>query len=243
MTLSIAWVRTAGGSKELVLASDSRLRFGCNWDSCQKIFLLPRDDCAICFAGDTQYAYPLMHAMESAIRHFPKSMNRQQELSDLEGHAIRVFNSMLANIGDLPIGQERVDEPEAYFLFGGFCWKQKAFRLWTLHFDPNISAFTFRPTSCWDGVDGHKQIAFIGDYVEDTSIAMNSRVYSSTTVSIRTDRPSCVRPCTKSYAHTSSLRSGRSRTQLPSLSHRRPRLGSFFGTFSASRRQMRSTRL
>jgi hypothetical protein len=167
MTLSIVWVRTAGDSQELLLATDSRLRFGCKWDSCQKIFILPRDDCAICFAGDTQYAYPLMHAMESAIRYFPKSLNRQQELSDLKGHALRVFNSMLRDIGDLPVGQAEPDTPEAFFLFGGFCWKRKAFALWTLHFDASIRAFTFRPTSPWDGVDGHKQIAFVGDYVED----------------------------------------------------------------------------
>jgi len=37
--------------------------------------------------------------------------------------------------------------------------------------------------------------------------------------------------------------SGRSRTHDPSLSHSRPRLGCFTGTFSPSRRQIRSTRL
>ena len=36
---------------------------------------------------------------------------------------------------------------------------------------------------------------------------------------------------------------GRRRMQDPSLSHSRPRLGCFWGTFSPSRRQMRCTRL
>ena len=37
--------------------------------------------------------------------------------------------------------------------------------------------------------------------------------------------------------------SGRKRTHDPSVSHRRPRLGCFLGTFNPSRRQIRSTRL
>jgi hypothetical protein len=36
---------------------------------------------------------------------------------------------------------------------------------------------------------------------------------------------------------------GRRRTHDPSVSHNRPRLGCFLGTFSPSRRQIRSTRL
>tara|TARA_R110002073_G_scaffold118918_1_gene258367 strand:- start:222994 stop:223839 length:846 start_codon:yes stop_codon:yes gene_type:complete len=167
MTLSVAWVRTAGESQELVIATDSRLRFGCAWDACQKIFMMPRGDCAVCFAGDTQYAYPLMNAIDSTIRSYPKSMNRQQELSVLKGHILRVMNRMLESISNLPIGQEKLDDPKAFFLFGGFCWRKKEFLLWTLHYDSKIRLFTFRPTSRWAGVDGHKKIAFVGDYIDD----------------------------------------------------------------------------
>ncbi len=56
-------------------------------------------------------------------------------------------------------------------------------------------------------------------------------------------RPSCVLACTRSYAHTWSRRCGRSLMHEPSVSHSRPRLGCFLGTFSPSRRQIRSTRL
>ena len=68
-------------------------------------------------------------------------------------------------------------------------------------------------------------------------------VNSSTTFSILDLRPSRARSSTKSQAHTWFARSGRRRTQEPSFSHSRPRLGCRRGTFSPSRRQMRSTRL
>ena len=86
-----------------------------------------------------------------------------------------------------------------------------------------------------------------------TTMARQRRVNSSITHSMRNVRPSSVRSCTTrsaakggeaySYDHTWLGRSGRSRTHEPSLSHRRPRFGCFFGTFSPSRRQIRHTRL
>src|SRR5215211_4571874 len=60
---------------------------------------------------------------------------------------------------------------------------------------------------------------------------------------MRNLRPSWVRSSTKSYDQTWLGRSARSRMHDPSFSHRRPRLGCLAGTFSPSRRQIRSTRL
>src|SRR3954467_3367363 len=62
-------------------------------------------------------------------------------------------------------------------------------------------------------------------------------------LSMRNLRPSWVRSSTKSYDQTWLGRSARSRMHDPSFSHRRPRLGCLAGTFSPSRRQIRSTRL
>jgi hypothetical protein len=76
-----------------------------------------------------------------------------------------------------------------------------------------------------------------------TLIASASRVNSSTTQSIRNLRLSRVRSSTKSSAQTWFARSGRSRMQDPSASQSRSRLGCLAGTFSPSRRQIRSTRL
>jgi hypothetical protein len=73
-------------------------------------------------------------------------------------------------------------------------------------------------------------------------IVRHSLLYSSIRFSILTVLPSCVLALTKSYDQTWLACSGRSRTHDPSLNHSRPRGFCFWGTFSPSRRQMRSTR-
>ena len=76
-----------------------------------------------------------------------------------------------------------------------------------------------------------------------TWMARHSLVYSSTTVRRRTGLPSLVRRATKSYAQTWFRRCGLSRTQEPSVSQSRPRLGCLAGILSPPRRQICSTRL
>ncbi len=76
-----------------------------------------------------------------------------------------------------------------------------------------------------------------------TISARHSLLASSMMVRMRNLRPSCVRASTKSYAQTCPGYSGRSRIHEPSFNHRRPRFGCRWGTFSPSRRQIRSTRL
>ena len=74
-------------------------------------------------------------------------------------------------------------------------------------------------------------------------MARHSLVYSSTTVRRRTGLPSLVRRATKSYAQTWFRRCGLNRTQEPSVSQSRPRLGCLAGILSPPRRQICSTRL
>src|SRR5688500_4667415 len=77
VTLSLACVRNVGTVRALVFASDSRLRSGEAWDSCPKIFTLPRSDCLISFAGQTHYAYPLMLQMIQSSEVFRPSRSRR----------------------------------------------------------------------------------------------------------------------------------------------------------------------
>lgn len=166
MTLSAAWIRKVGDVEELVVASDSRLRGGEAWDCCPKILTLPREDCAIAFAGDTWWAYPLMLQMANAIELHPGSMDRRVDIADLKGHALRVFEQMLGAVTDLPNGQTHPDRPvDTEFLFGGYSWKLGGFKIWKLHFDTEIDRYTFRPTTPWRGQTGSavKTVAFAGD--------------------------------------------------------------------------------
>lgn len=162
MTISIAWVRKIKGVEELVVASDSRLSFGCRWDCCPKILALPRGDSVMCFAGNTMYAYPVMLQAIAAIAQHPKLLSRGMNLDDLKGHLLRILNSMVSLIHDLPKGGD--NDPDTTFLFAGWSWKHDRFKIWLLHYDAKIKKFTFRPAKKWRGLNGDKVFAFTGDY-------------------------------------------------------------------------------
>ena len=165
MTLGMAWVRETGQVRELIVASDSRLSGGQHWDANPKIMLLPRSDAVLSFAGNTWDAYPLMIQAYNAIKMFPPAQSRAMDLADLKGHLIRIFNHSRTFISYLPRGQNAPDDPEAIFTLSGYSWRTKQFSVWTLHYDPSIGRFTFRPTSEWGGQepDAHKIIAYVGD--------------------------------------------------------------------------------
>lgn len=166
MTLGIAWERVVGDTHELVIISDSRLSGGARtWDGCPKILTLPRSDSVISFAGNTADAYPLMLQTQNTIKLFQKAINRSLDITELKGHLIRIFNHSWSLIDGFPSNQQKPDDPEAVFLFSGYSWKEKKFKIWTLHFDSNIGRFTFRPTTPWGGQSqgAHKLAAFVGD--------------------------------------------------------------------------------
>lgn len=165
MTLGISWVRVAGGVRELIVASDSRLSGGQFWDANPKIMLLPRSDAVISFAGHTGDAYPLMLQAYNSILMYPPAQNRAMDLGHLKGHLNRVFDHSRKFISNLPRGQVAPDEPEAKFALSGYSWRSKKFHVWTLHFDRSIGRFTFKPASTWaaQAEDAYKLICYIGD--------------------------------------------------------------------------------
>src|SRR5471032_3703856 len=65
----------------------SRLRFGCAWDCSPKIFPLSRGDCAICFAGNTMYAYPIMEQIPTK-EHIMSFNHAVVWLDQAEAHVI-----------------------------------------------------------------------------------------------------------------------------------------------------------
>jgi hypothetical protein len=159
----MAWVRSIGSIRELIVGSDSRLSGGQFWDANPKIMLLPRSDCVISFAGDTNDAYPLMLQAYNAIQMFPAAVNRSLDIAAVKGHLIRVFNHSRLFISNPPRGQGTAP-PDALFMLSGYSWREKTFRIWTLHYDPHLGRFTFRSAGSWSG-EGQEQkvIAFVGD--------------------------------------------------------------------------------
>lgn len=174
MTLSLAWVRKVNATEELVIASDSRLRFGCAWDCCPKIFPLSRGDCAISFAGNTMYAYPIMEQVRNAIAMYPKASSRALDICDLKGHLLRMIRKMESQIHDLPRGKKEKDLPDAVFIFAGYSWAKAEFKIWTLYYNAARKQFEFErvPTLY------KNKIAIIGDDVEDAKKGILSLLIS-----------------------------------------------------------------
>jgi hypothetical protein len=131
MTIAAAWVRTLKDCKELIVVSDSRLNGGKKMDCGQKVIGLPRSDAFICFAGNTQWAYPLVHQVANAISTYEKSASRAQDIVELKTHVLKLFEDLRRDVHDA-YGDEGV--PSAEFLFGGYSWIRKKFMIWRVHF-------------------------------------------------------------------------------------------------------------
>ena len=170
--------------RELLIASDSRLRAGYAWDAAPKVLRLPRGDSVLAFAGQTAFAYPLMLQAWNAVDSWRPSHDRWQPLANLKGHLIRVFNGMLDEISDLPKFEERID-PEAVLLLAGFCWSEQQFRIWILHYDQSIQRFTFRPSLPWRGkANRDKTLAVVGDGVHDAKARLISVLREQRTLTV-----------------------------------------------------------
>jgi hypothetical protein len=144
MTLAVVFRRRVADRYELVFGSDSRLTGGQVNDQAQKIFQLPRRDALFAFAGDTQYAYPLLMQMLRSIESFPPSADGRLRLSKAKGHILRVFQQSYASIHSLPFGQKYPEDPDNFFLLGGYDWVSSTFRTWLLSFDSEKRSFVFR---------------------------------------------------------------------------------------------------
>jgi len=150
-----------GGTRELVAAFDSRLSGGRAWDGCPKLLLFPRSDCFLGFAGDTADAYPLMLQIQNAINMYPKTRDRTLDIVHLKGHMTRVFHYMRKFIHTLPRGQDMPSPLDVDFIFGGYSWRAKDFRFWTLR--ARGQTFQSEPAEHWGKEPNRWRIKFVGD--------------------------------------------------------------------------------
>lgn len=149
MTLVLAWIRKIGIVEELCIATDSRVTSGKAWDCCPKIKILDRGDCALAFAGDTAYAYPMMEQVENAIKLHPKLNSRALDISDLKGHITRVISNMREYLHDSiqPNKSFIPETPEIEYFFGGYSWKLNKFKIWKITYNIKKNEFLAFETS------------------------------------------------------------------------------------------------
>ncbi len=161
MTIAAAWVRTLeNGAEELFFCSDSRLSNGKRFDHCQKTFRFNRTDAAICFAGRTDWAYPMIiAAIKAADLHIP-SQTRALTLSKFKAHLLNLLNQMQREVHNFAKGE---NVPDVTFLFGGYDWWDKSFRLWRIEFDPKTSSFVADERIGSNALGGLGKIEIAGD--------------------------------------------------------------------------------
>jgi hypothetical protein len=127
LTLAVAWERQVpGGGSQLLFAADSRLRQGGEWDTCPKVFRLPRTDALLAFAGDTLWTYPIALQTIATMDAFEPSRNRRYPLRGARGHAMRSMTAMM-RAGSAVTGEYHDIE------FGGWSWQDQRFLLWRLY--------------------------------------------------------------------------------------------------------------
>jgi len=169
MTLCIAWIRKVRNAEELVFASDSRLRSYGAWDSNPKIFPLARTDCAICFAGDTQFSYPIMTQIQFAIKSYKMSQSRFQDITHFQGHILNIINHMLSFKTDYEI-------PDVQFIFGGYSWEREKFIIWKIYYDKHCTQFVSFQVEKWKGLQSDRKIVYIGDYIPEYKVKLKNKL-------------------------------------------------------------------
>ncbi len=166
VTLSVAWIRRHGTVAELVVATDSRLRSALIWDCGPKIVPLPRTDALVCFAGETIFAYPMLLQLQNAVAMHYVSRSRRMDLYDFKGYTLQFLNALRSRIREDGIPGAEIGADTIFFLLAGYSWRRTHFALWTLHYDPHIEQFTYRPAARWRGKNKQKRVAWIGDDVD-----------------------------------------------------------------------------
>jgi len=161
MTLCVAWIREINNEKELVFATDSCLSGGERWHSGVKLFELPRKDCLICFAGETNRTYPLILNLISSIKFDEQLLSSHTDIAEVLEYLTRLFTSLCNSITNY--------EPQSFaealgdfqFLFGGWSWKDNAFKLWKLEYNHEAKAFMHDETN-----SDEMFYTFIGDELD-----------------------------------------------------------------------------
>lgn len=169
MTQCAAWIRhTPTGDQELVLITDSCLSAGERWEAGVKLFQLPRKDCFICFAGETNRAYPMILNLIQAINTSPSLINPQTDLLDILNHTKSLFTDLARaiDLSELSTQNYDVARSEAQFIFGGWRWQTSEFYVWQLLYDPKQEVFTAQ--RCY--LDDSEPVCFIGDLKSDDLI-------------------------------------------------------------------------
>jgi len=174
MTLCAAWIRQVKDNQELIFATDSCLSGGLRWHSGVKLFELPRKDCLICFAGDTDRTYPLILNLISSIKFDNHLANPHTDVAEVLEYLSNLFTTLCNSITNFQ-GQTFEEVLGNFeFLFGGWSWKNQKFHIWSLKY--NFEMKSFLHTEMGNDSMAH---AFIGDELDKSRELLEEEIKAS----------------------------------------------------------------
>jgi hypothetical protein len=138
MTIAASWIRKVKNCEELVFISDSRLCGGHRWDECPKIMTFSCENCVLCFAGSTDYSYPMMMQINYSMSEFNRIRTRAMDLGDLNGYVLKHINHLSQSVYNMA---DPDDQYQNEFIFGGYSWVKKEFRMWRYYYNKTLRAF------------------------------------------------------------------------------------------------------
>lgn len=181
MTLAMGWLRRYKEKnetkEELVFATDSCLSAGERWKSGVKLFDLPRNDCLICFAGDTSRTYPLILNLINAIKYDQKLSDPSIDISDLIIYITTLFTELCHSI-DISGSSATFEQllGEFNFLFGGWSWKKNKFILSKIEYNHSLKSFVA------DTQDNERISILIGDNLDEANKKLTDKLIENNSI-------------------------------------------------------------
>lgn len=176
MTIAVAWIRKDKDNKELFFCSDSRLCGGQRWDQCPKLSILPGEYSMLAFAGDTNFAYPMISSIKQALSNYPRIVKRRgMDVVHLSGTMCSIFNFMLNSVYDVA---DPDFKPDLEYLVGGYSPLKDDFKIYRLHYVPGSGMIEKNPSLTH--ISKNKDCCFvvIGDKKKEFKDALKKKIIS-----------------------------------------------------------------
>ncbi|MCB0194739.1 MAG: hypothetical protein KDJ65_22495 [Anaerolineae bacterium] len=131
MTLCAAWLKECERGSRLVLATDSLITGGYTYPYGTKLIVFSRNDCALCWEGDTSFTYSFAENARVDVEFSDHLCTQETPLIAVVRRITKVFNQLWrANLEDKGSVFHRA---RLSFFFGGYCPVYKKVVLWHIH--------------------------------------------------------------------------------------------------------------
>lgn len=158
MTLCVGWIRKFKKSEEICLAADSCFSGGQRFMAAPKVFPLPRKDCAIACAGDTNYSMPIVDHIVHAMEINKQLIDRAYDFLDVVHLVEDIINRCLYEEKE---EQENEEEgPGFTMILAGYSFQENESRLFIISYNKHLKKMKANKAPTIIGT----QVAVIGDF-------------------------------------------------------------------------------